>query len=97
MLAVGLPSLGVLVTHSVLVHLLLLALALPLGLWALVRGRQFSGDGPLLFGIAGFLLMTAALFATGAVERWLTVAGVTLVAIAHVRNWRANQPARSLL
>lgn len=90
LLAVSLPALGLFVTHSLLVHALLLGLALPLGLWALARGRRRAGWWPLALGIAGFTLMGAALLSTALTEGWLTVAGVSLVAIAHWRNWRAG-------
>ena len=89
-LAASLPALGLFVTHSLLVHAALLALALPLGIWALARGRHCAGSLPLALGLAGFALMGAALLASPVAERWLTVAGVSLVAIAHRRNWRAG-------
>ena len=90
LLAASLPALGLFVTHSLLIHALLLALALPLGIWALARGRLRAGWIPLVLGIAGFALMGAALLLPEAMERWLTVAGVSLVAVAHWRNWRAG-------
>jgi hypothetical protein len=93
LLAAGLPMLGLFLTHSTLVHALLLALALPLGIWALARGRRQAGWLPLLLGLAGFALMGAAIFAPEPVERSVTVAGVSLVAIAHWRNWRAGRRA----
>lgn len=92
-LAAALPALGLLLGHSLLIHGLLLALALPLGLWALGRGRHRAGPLPLRVGIAGFALMAAALLLPEAGERALTVAGVSLVAIAHWRNWRAGRSA----
>ena len=91
MLAASLPALGLFVTHSVLVHALLLALALPLGVWALARGRHRAGPVPVTLGVAGFALMGGALVVADPLERWLTVAGVSLVAVAHWRNWRAGQ------
>jgi hypothetical protein len=90
LLAASLPSLGLFVTHSVLVQALLLVMALPLGVWALARGRRLAGRFPLLLGLGGFGLMGAALLLSEPMERWLTVAGVSLVAIAHWRNWRAG-------
>jgi hypothetical protein len=91
MLAASLPALGLLLGHSALVHMLLLALALPLGVWALARGRRKAGWQPVALGLAGFLLMGAALLLPEAGERALTVAGVSLVAVAHWRNWRAGR------
>jgi len=91
MIAVSLPALGVFMTHSLFIHALLLALALPLGIWALARGRQRAGWSPVLLGLAGFALMGSALVLTEPAERWITIAGVSLVAVAHWRNWRAGR------
>jgi hypothetical protein len=90
LLAASVPALGLLVTHSLLVHAMLLCLALPLGLWALMRGRRRAGWWPVMLGLFGFALMAAALLAAPWSERWLTIAGVSLVAIAHWGNWRAG-------
>jgi hypothetical protein len=90
LLAASLPALGVLATNSLVVHALLLMLAVPLGVWALARGRHRAGWWPLALGLAGFSLMGAALLSAPLGERWLTVAGVSLVAIAHWGNWRAS-------
>jgi hypothetical protein len=90
LLAASLPALGLFVVHSQLFHTLLLMLAMPLGVWALGRGRHRAGWWPLAVGLAGFTLMGAALLSAPLSERWLTVAGVSLVAIAHWGNWRAS-------
>jgi hypothetical protein len=90
LLVASLPALGVLATNSVVVHALLLMLAVPLGVWALARGRHRAGWWPLALGVAGFTLMGTALLLAPLGERWLTVAGVSLVAIAHWGNWRAR-------
>jgi hypothetical protein len=90
LLAASLPALGVLATNSLVVHALLLMLAVPLGVWALARGRHRAGWWPLALGLAGFTLMGTALLSAPLGERWLTVAGVSLVAIAHWGNWRAR-------
>jgi O-antigen ligase len=95
LLAASLPVLGILITHSAAVHALLLALALPLGVWALARGRQRAGALPLMLGLAGFALMGSALLMPESLERGLTIAGVSLVALAHWRNWRAGLRAQT--
>lgn len=72
------------------IHEIGLALAvgvgiLTLGLGALRHGRT----GPLLIGGCGIALMTAALTVPhGPAEAALTIAGVALVAFAHIRNLR---------
>jgi len=87
LLLVSLPALGVLANGDK-THWVLLALALPVSLWALGRGR--AGPLPLLIGATGLGLMTlaVAMFEGRAADRWLTVAGVLLVAVAHVVRWR---------
>lgn len=72
------------------IHEIGLALAvgvgiLTLGLGALRHGRT----GPLLIGGCGIALMAAALAVPhGPAEAALTIAGVALVALAHIRNLR---------
>lgn len=90
-LAVGLPAAGLLVEHHEAVHWALLVLAVPLGLIALGRGRRSAGPWPSRIGLAGFALMAAAvgLWHDRPAETWGTVAGVILVAAAHIANWRA--------
>jgi hypothetical protein len=72
------------------IHEIGLALAvgvgiLTLGLGALRHGRT----GPLLIGGCGIALMATALAVKhGPAEAALTIAGVALVAIAHIRNLR---------
>ncbi len=56
-----------------------------LGLGALRHGQR----APLVIGASGILLMFVGLFAPhGLIEAMLTIAGVTLVAFAHIRNLR---------
>ncbi len=60
--------------------------ALTLGLGALRHGQRM----PLLIGSAGIALMACALIVGhGVAEAAFTVAGVALVATAHIRNLRA--------
>jgi len=76
-------------------HLLVLALALPtsaFGLWA--SRAPGSGNGPLLAGVAGLILLALALLAGEAAERGITFLGSLLLAGAHVANWRARRSRR---
>ena len=59
--------------------------ALTLGLGALRHGKL----APLAIGACGLALMTGGLLvAHGPMEAFLTIAGVALVATAHIRNLR---------
>lgn len=71
--------------HEVGLALAILVGVLTLGLGMLRHGR----GGPLVLGLCGIALMAAAL-ATGhgPYEAVLTLAGVVLLAIAHIRNLR---------
>lgn len=73
------------------IHLWLLAAAIPMAGAALLQGRAVHGGvAPLLFGIGGLLLMAAGALIWGesAAETPLTVAGSSILAVAHVFNWR---------
>lgn len=72
-------------------HLVMLALAVPTSLFALVQGqRRNGGRGPILLGIAGLTLMSvgALMVETTLAEALWTVAGSLLLAGAHILNWR---------
>lgn len=72
------------------IHELGLALAIVVGVLTLGVGMVRHGDyGPLVLGVCGLALMGAAL-ATGhgPNEALLTIAGVALLAVAHIRNLR---------
>ncbi|KAA9020804.1 MerC domain-containing protein [Sphingobium limneticum] len=72
-------------------HLVMLALAVPTSLFALVQGRRRHGGwAPLPIGIAGLTLMgVGALIAEDALAETLwTVAGSLMLAGAHILNWR---------
>jgi hypothetical protein len=72
------------------IHRIGLALAVAIGAVTLGLGVLRHGRGePLLIGGLGLALMTGALFAPhGVGEAGLTIAGVALVAYAHIRNLR---------
>lgn len=71
--------------HEVGLALAVVIGTLTIGLGAVRHGRT----GPLLVGSLGIALMAAALFTGhGAAEGVLTVSGVVLVALAHIRNLR---------
>lgn len=72
------------------IHRVGLALAVALAFVTLGIGAIRHGQrGPLLIGGFGILLMLAGLFAPhGLVEALLTIAGVMLVAFAHIQNLR---------
>jgi hypothetical protein len=67
-----------------------LALAVLIGIVTLGLGALRHGQmGPLVIGAAGIALMSAALgVGHGVSEAVLTIAGVSLVAAAHIRNLR---------
>lgn len=72
------------------IHRIGLALAIVVGAVTLVLGVVRHGDPvPLQAGAAGIALMAVALFTGhGAAEGVLTIAGVALLAWAHIRNLR---------
>ena len=81
---------GVLLAPAV--HRIGLALAIAVGSVTLVMGVVRHGDHrPLQWGAAGLALMAVALFTGhGTAEALLTIAGVSLLALAHLRNLRFN-------
>lgn len=90
-LLVGMLGLGGEVLLSPAVHRFGLALALGIGVVSLGFGVARHGrTGPLLIGGLGLALMAAAIaVGHGVAEAVLTVLGVSLVALAHIRNLRA--------
>jgi len=72
------------------IHEIGLALAIGVGVLTLGLGALRHGQlGPLLIGACGLVLMGAALAVRhGPNEAFLTIAGVALVATAHIRNLR---------
>jgi len=87
-----LPSLGsVLFDHSSALHWVLLALAIPVSGYALLRGYREHGErGSMVVGVIGLLLMglgVSHLLAEN-LEIPLTLAGAAIVAVGHFMNIR---------
>lgn len=72
------------------IHRIGLALAIVVGIVTVGLGVRRHGQlGPLVIGACGIALMSGALLAGhGVAEAALTIAGVALVAAAHIRNLR---------
>ena len=87
---VSLLGLGGEVLLSPDIHRIGLALAVLVGAVTLGLGVRHHGQfGPLVIGGCGIALMAGALaVGHGAAEAVLTIAGVALVATAHIRNLR---------
>lgn len=83
-----LPSLGM--VSSPFVHLLLLLLAAPLAMAALLAGRRRHGrSGPLTLGLVGLVLLALTLVVRPeAAERLVSLAGGLTLIGAHALNWR---------
>ena len=75
-------------------HVIMLCLAIPTSLFALIQSRRRHRDiRPLCLGSIGLLAMTFGAFvavSTIAETLW-TVAGSALLASAHILNWRRNR------
>lgn len=91
LLIASLPALGDLAGSRT--HWILLAFALPVSLWVLARDRGPAAFAPFVIGVAGLSLMTlgVALFEGHPEETESTIAGVLLVAAAHVLRWRRRR------
>lgn len=76
-------------------HILMLALAIPTSLFALIKGRRRSGKRPMILGICGLTLMAVGAFLTteSHAEAAWTVAGSALLASSHILNWRRSTRA----
>lgn len=93
-----LPAVGALLATPEWTHAALLAFAMPLSLWALVHGYNRHGRMlPVTVGIIGLFLMGVgiAFEAIRVAEIGFTVSGATLLAFAHLRNWRHLDAARA--
>jgi hypothetical protein len=81
-------------------HASLLGLALPISLWSLRHGIRTHGQYRWLgVGAAGLSLMLAGvlLHTPSHSEMWLTVAGVVVLALAHLMNWRSTTRMRPIV
>lgn len=89
-LLVSVLGLGGEILLSPAIHRVGLALAVLVGIGTLGLGVLRHGQtGPLMIGCLGITLMAAALAAGhGVAEAVLTIAGVALVATAHIQNLR---------
>lgn len=86
-----LPALSDLLSLPESVHLWLLLGALPISLFVLGSAslRNAAGKSTLAIGVSGLAFMAGALLASSeSVETALTLMGASLLAFAHVRNWR---------
>lgn len=92
----ALPSISSMIRMPEAFHVIMVAVALPLSLGALISGRARHGyHVPILVGAAGLALMALALFLPGErLETYVTVAGSVGVVLAHALNLRltANIP-----
>jgi hypothetical protein len=91
-LLVGIFGLGAEALMSPAIHRFGLVLALAIGIVSLGFGVLRHGRiGPLVTGGVGLAMMGSALaVGHGAPEAILTIAGVSLVALAHIRNLRGS-------
>jgi hypothetical protein len=97
-LAATLPALADILETPEWTHVVLLALALPLSLTALLAGyRRHGRVVPLLVGLSGLTALAAgvAFEHIRLAEVGLTVAGAVLLALAHLRNWRYMDGCRA--
>jgi MerC mercury resistance protein len=93
--ALGLISSAAAWLGNPIIHEVGLGLATALGAMALVGGAVTHGAlWPTAIGGVGLALMTAALMLPhGGAEAYLTIAGVTLLAVAHIVNRRVHAQA----
>ncbi len=90
---IWLPSIALVHVNPELVHTLMLLLVLPISVGALTMGcLKHKRYQSLLLGFTGLGVLVSAIMledilgASG--EKWLTLIGGALVAIAHFRNYR---------
>ncbi|MBL7649736.1 MAG: MerC domain-containing protein [Candidatus Hydrogenedentes bacterium] len=94
-----LPALAALTGSHVHFHTLMLVAVLPLSSFALGAGWLRHRDAAVLaLGLTGLILIVVAAtvghdLPSEAAERWTTVAGSLLLALAHLRNYRQCRPS----
>ena len=89
----ALPALSAALALPGWTHLALLLIALPLSFAGLIRGYRKHGRYlPIAIGAAGLQFMVIGVLFENVrlIETGLTVAGTTLVAVAHIRNLRLS-------
>lgn len=76
------------------VHIVLLALAVPVSAWGIGLGFRQHGRGRLVWlAVLGLTFMIVAVAQDHDwLERGLTVVGVVLLASAHILNWQRSRP-----
>lgn len=87
----ALPAVGALVPPRWWVHPAIFALAVPMAAIALIRGwRDHRDPRPIILGGLGLALLGLGLFAAeaSAGDVVLTVLGGSVIAFAHLLNWR---------
>ena len=92
LLILALPVLTNWLAVPEIAHVWLLAFAAPAAALALTLGhRSHRHWTPVVSGAGGLALLSAAIFAEGATETALTVAGSILIVSAHLRNLRLRR------
>lgn len=94
------PILGISLLSDQAFHWLLLVLVLPASLWALTSGCRRHGRLTIVaVGAAGLLILASVGIAGHRMfgeegERFMTLIGSAVVAIAHLMNYRQLRPSR---
>lgn len=96
LIAVFLPSLVALNLENEAFHTWMVILVLPTSLYALTLGcKQHKNYRFLSYGLLGMALLVAAVLLeerlTEVMEKFITLAGASLIAFSHFRNYRLCQ------
>ncbi len=89
-----LPAIGALKSEHEGLHHLLLSLALPVALLALIPAVKKHGKLEIIIFAGLGLLLLAAGLVFHALEQPLTLAGAALLGLAHIENWRSCRVQR---